>query len=84
MPTGSSGFAPVDGSLVGAIRFLLWSPRPSWGGIDGVGVLIGRGNQIGRAEGLVDSRFPRNFKRSSGGWPPKIGCGVKDVFKLNW
>jgi len=26
---GSSGFAPVDGSLVGAIRFLLRSPRPS-------------------------------------------------------
>lgn len=24
-----------------------------------------------------------NFKRSSGGWPLKIGCGVKDVFKLN-
>ena len=52
-------------------------------GIDGVGVLVGLGDQIGSAEGVVDSRFPRNLKRSLGGWPLKIGSGVKDVFKLN-
>ena len=52
------------------------------GGIDRVGVLIGLGDQIGTAEGVVDGRFPRNFKHSSGGWPRKIGSGVKDVSKL--
>jgi hypothetical protein len=46
-------------------------------------VLIGLGDQVGSAEGVVDSRFPMNFKRSSGGWPVKIGFGVKDAFKLN-
>jgi len=46
-------------------------------------VLIGLGNQIGSTAGVVGSRFPRNFKRSWGGWPLKIGSGVKDVFKLN-
>jgi hypothetical protein len=45
-------------------------------------VLIGLGDQVGSAEGVVDSRFPVSFKRS-GGWPLKIGFGVKDAFKLN-
>jgi hypothetical protein len=49
----------------------------------GFGVLIGLGDRIGSAEGVVDGRFFRNFKRSSGGWPLKIASGVKDVFKLN-
>jgi hypothetical protein len=48
-----------------------------------VGVLIGLGDQVGSAEGVVDSRFPMSFKRSSGGWPQKIGFGVKDAVKLN-
>jgi hypothetical protein len=46
--------------------------------MDGVGMLIGLGDQVGSAEGVVDSRFPMSFKRSSGGWPLKIGFGVKD------
>ena len=48
-----------------------------------VTVLIGLGDQVGSAEGVVDSRFRMSFKRSSGGWPLKIGFGVKDAFKLN-
>ena len=62
---------------------LIVKPRPSRGGIGGVGVLIGLSDQVGSAEGVVDSRFLMSFKRSSGGWPLKIGFGVKDAFKLN-
>jgi hypothetical protein len=71
--------ALVDGSPVGAARFSLSSPEtvPRWHRRGWRGYCSWR-YHLRSAGGVVDCRFPKNFRCSSGRWLPRIGAGVKD------
>jgi hypothetical protein len=56
MRTDGSGLLPADGSVVDGVEVARRA-----------GVLTGRGGHVGSGGGVVVTRFPRDFKRSSDG-----------------